>query len=138
MSRNAPTVVILTFLILAGHATASVFDLYTKIFWFDMVMHTLGGAWLASVCIAVGVLRYPAFFSGRSRASRVLRVITLVLLLGLGWELYEYCFGVWATAKFGDLGFMQPWTDTVSDLFLDVAGAALTALFLFRKEREVA
>jgi hypothetical protein len=128
MPRAAPTVVILTLLILLGHALGSIFSLYEGIFWFDMAMHTLGGAWLAAVFVAVRWFPYRTAF----------HLVGLVLLAGLAWEIYEYGFAAWATAEFGNLGFHQPWTDTVSDLILDALGAAAVALFLFRKEREVA
>ena len=127
MLRDIPTVVILTLLFLLGHALGSTFSLYEGIFGFDMVMHALGGAWLAAVFIVVKWFPYRTMF----------HVIGLVLLAGLAWELYEYGFAVWATATYGDLGFHQPWTDTASDLVLDTLGAALTSLFLLPKERKV-
>lgn len=137
MSRRTPTVVILTLLVLAGHAVGSIFTLYEEIFWFDMVMHALGGAWLAAVAFALLPARYPAIFASPPRRT-FLAVVALVTVAGILWEIYEFGFAAWATAQFGDLGFHQPWTDTVSDLFLDIAGAALTALFLLREEREIA
>lgn len=138
MPRHIPTVVILTLAILAGHLFGSIFSLYEGIFWFDMVMHALGGAWLAAVFIAIGAARYPSFFAPLSLLLRTLRVVLLVLLAGFAWELYEYGFAVWATAEFGDLGFAQPLADTLSDLALDVLGATVVSAFLFPKEREVA
>lgn len=146
MRTGAPTVVILTLIFLAGHALGSFFSLYEDIAWFDMVMHALGGAWLAAIFIVLGPLRYPSYFAVTSlnranfssRTRVMLRVVFLVLLAGGLWELYEYGFAVWATTRFGNLGFFQPTLDTLSDLLLDAAGAVPIALFFFREEREVA
>lgn len=121
MPRYVPTVVILTLGILLSHFFGSIFSFYERFFWFDMVMHTLGGAWLASVFMTVRWFPYRT----------ALHVIGLVLLAGLAWELYEYLFSVWATAEFGNLGFEQPLIDTLSDLAFDALGAAAVALFLF-------
>lgn len=133
MSTGIPTIVILTIIFLAGHALGSFFSLYEQIFWFDMVMHTLGGAWLAAVFVTVGDSRFPSFLRELPRFRYTLRVVLLVLIAGLAWELYQHVFAVWATARFGDLGFAQPLSDTLSDLLLDAVGAVIAALLLFRK-----
>ena len=155
MRRGAPTLVILTLFLLASHGIGSFFSLYGAFWWFDMALHTLGGAWLASIFITLGPLRYPSYFAltslnhatgviGRNYwiissplLRYVLRIIFLVLIAGTLWELYEYGFAVWATSRFGDLGFSQPPIDTLTDLVLDVLGAAVITLFLLRKKREI-
>ncbi|MDP3975052.1 MAG: hypothetical protein Q8P88_02070 [Candidatus Jorgensenbacteria bacterium] len=137
MRRGASTLVILTIFLLTSHGIGSFFSLYERISWFDMALHTLGGAWLASIFIVMGLPRYPSFFAKLPRLRYVLRVMFLVLIAGVLWELYEYGFAVWATTRFGNLGFSQPLIDTLSDLLSDAAGAAPVALFLFCKEREV-
>lgn len=138
MNRGAPTVVILTLAVLAGHGLGSFFSLYQAVPSFDMLMHALGGAWLASVFAVRGPSHFPSFFRGLSLRRFMLHIIFLVLLAGTLWEIYEYGFALWAIARFGDLGFSQPLIDTLSDLLLDAAGAAIVALLLFREEREVA
>jgi len=138
MSRTVPTVVILTLIILVSHGLGSLFSLYEAISWFDMVMHALGGAWLAAVSTFLLARRFPKLLEGRPRRSRIAAVALLVLAGGALWELYELAFAAWTTATYGDLGFYQPWIDTVSDLVLDVLGAVAVALFLLPKEREVA
>lgn len=138
MVPGAPTLVILTVILLASHGIGSFFSLYERIFWFDMALHMLGGAWLASIFAVVGPLRFPSFFEGLPRRQYIFHVVFLTLIGGLLWEIYEYGFATWATTQFGDLGFGQPLIDTLSDLLLDALGATLTALFLFREEREVA
>lgn len=127
MSAGIPTVVILTLLILASHAFGSIFSLYERIFWFDMAMHTMGGAWLAAVFITVRWFPYRT----------ALHVIGLVLIAGLAWEIYEYGFAAWATAEFGNLGFHQPALDTLSDLLFDALGAGAVTSLLLRKQREI-
>lgn len=138
MVPGTPTLVILTVILLVSHGIGSFFSLYTQIFWFDMVLHTLGGAWLASIFAVLGPLRFPSFFRGISLRRYTLNIVFLVLIAGTLWEIYEYGFSLWAIGRFGDLGFSQPLIDTLSDLLLDAAGAALVASLLFREEREVA
>ncbi|MFH0806269.1 MAG: hypothetical protein V1885_00915 [Candidatus Brennerbacteria bacterium] len=138
MATGTPILVILTLFLLALYGIGSFFSLYTQFSWFDMVLHALGGAWLASIFAALGPLRYPSFFIGFPPFRYVLRIVFLVLIAGGLWEIYEYGFALWATARFGDLNFFQPTIDTLSDLALDAVGAAVVVLFLFREEREVA
>lgn len=137
MNRGTPTLVILTLVVLAGHGLGSIFSLYQAVPWFDMLMHALGGAWLASVFAVRGPLRFPSFFRELSLRRSMLHIIFLVLIAGTLWEIYEYGFALWAIAQFGDLGFFQPLIDTLSDLLLDVVGAAAVALLLFPKKREI-
>jgi hypothetical protein len=138
MRRGRPILVILTFLFLASHGIGSFFSLYEQISWFDILLHVLGGAWLASIFVVLGPLRYPSYFAGLPLFRSMLRIVFLVLTAGILWELYEYGFAVWATARFGNLGFSQPFLDTLSDLLLDILGAAVITLLLLREKREVA
>ncbi|MBI2279054.1 MAG: hypothetical protein HYU81_03265 [Candidatus Brennerbacteria bacterium] len=134
MSRGTPTLVILTFLVLTMNHLASVFGWYTELPWFDMVMHALGGAWIAAIAIVVGARRFPNFF-GVPFPKNLLRVVIAVLAAGALWEVYELGFAAWATAAHGDLGFYQPWTDTASDFFFDAAGAAFAGTLLLNFSR---
>jgi hypothetical protein len=127
MDRSAKALVILTLFLLGSHTLGAVFSLYERISWFDMVMHALGGAWLAAVVIAVTLPRFPAL---PPRFLSPLTVIGLVLVGGLLWEAYELGFAAYATTAYGDLGFYQSWADTMADLTLDIVGAAALGLLL--------
>lgn len=97
---------------------------YVIIPWFDMPMHYLGGVWagMLSLFFAITYIvpRYPAL----SRVHRALLVMASVLIIGLGWELFEFILGKVTYINFGDFA------DTISDLLFDMLGAG-SALILF-------
>lgn len=130
MRRGTPILVILTLAILVAETLASIFGWYERFPWFDMVMHTLGGAWVAVILLVAGGRRLPRWFAHGKDHARLFRVVAGVLFVGALWELYELGFAFYATGAFGDLGFYQGWTDTLSDLALDGAGATATGFFL--------
>ena len=82
----------------------------------DMVMHVLGGGF-----IAAALLSYKTDLSP-------LRVLVLVLVVALGWEIFEYFVNIFVGSA------QDPVSDTVSDLVLGLTGAAL-AVFSFREKR---
>lgn len=137
MRRAETTLIFTTLLVLVFHALGSFFALYELLPWFDVVMHALGGAWLAALAV-IFLTRYSPSSLPSARGLYVTRIVWVVLALGILWELYELGFAVYATATYGNLGFYQKWTDTASDLMLDAVGGAVTALLLFREERKVA
>lgn len=132
MQHSVHAVVILTLFLLLGHVLGSVFSLYEEVFWFDMLMHALGGAWLAAILLTVGARRFPRLFMDAPFSDGLRRLILAVVLMGMAWELYEFGFAFYATTAYGNLGFYQTWGDTVFDLILDAAGAALAGTSLLR------
>ncbi len=94
--------------------------LYVSIWYFDMIMHTLGGIWLALALIFV-------FSINNFSRQNFLKVIFGVLLVGLAWELFE--FGV------DEIILKNPLNtglDTLSDLFCDITGGILGFIYYFR------
>ena len=113
-------------LFLFGLSTlGSYFDLYQKLWWFDIPMHMCGGFWSTLI-----ILVY--FYSHRVRGEKPasLSFVFLLgvgggLLVGLGWEVFEYIFtNIIATV---------PWdpVDTSADVLNDVIGGVL-GVFLYR------
>lgn len=58
-----------------------------------------------------------------------LLVISLTLLVGVLWEIWEYLFGI-LMKKRGREDLMPEREDTIEDLIMDVTGAAIWALIL--------
>jgi len=114
------------------HVTAFYFHLYLELWWIDMLMHFLGGAWVASFIL------WLIFFSDllnlnqkNSLSNFLLTSFGAVLLVGIGWEIFEF------KAR---LSFFSPltlsvrgyWMDTISDLILDLFGGIIMSLYFYR------
>jgi hypothetical protein len=96
---------------------ANKFHWYYSIWWFDMLMHFLGGFWLGMV--------FVWFFKVRQREFSVnprfvIRLVAWILLIGVAWELFEYYFINYVAQNNFDL------LDTLSDLFFDLFGGILS------------
>ncbi len=116
----------LSALVVAGlHYAALTFSLYWTTDWFDILMHFLGG-----FVIGIGAL-FVFFTSGyiavtqtiRHRGVMLLMIVMSVLVVGLGWEVWELLAGF--TDRFSQLG------DTVLDIIMDTLGAI--AAFYYAK-----
>lgn len=105
------------------------FEIYRYIGWWDTAAHFLGGLWVGGMIL--WFLRSKANFLSRA-SSVVLVSFGAALVVGLGWEFYE--FGVVKV-----LGFAFPADyvrDTITDLVADSAGGVAAAgLFLWHKKK---
>ncbi|MCX6735770.1 MAG: hypothetical protein NTZ13_01680 [Candidatus Parcubacteria bacterium] len=101
------------------------FHWYWEFWWFDMIMHTLGGIWVASFALWFRYLR-PLLkeMVVPKKTSIFLIAFISILLVGGGWELFEFSLDKLITFALHD-----SW-NTVSDLFFDLSGGTL-AVFLF-------
>lgn len=88
------------------------YGIYTKIWWWDLLTHSLSGFGVAGVLFVV----FPRVFDG-ARAPVV--VAGIILAIGAGFEVYEYLFKDfwygWSAAYYAE--------DTATDLVVDVVGA---------------
>jgi hypothetical protein len=99
------TALVLSCLLLAGQLTALDQYLYWRFWWFDILMHALGGAVFGAIALAVGI-RHP---------SRYWLFLGAVVV---GWEVFEYVNGI-STAQ-PNFAF-----DTGLDIVLGLVGAAI-------------
>lgn len=105
------------------HITAIVFYLYWIFWWYDMLVHFLGGVFAALLSL------WFLFFSGYVRAKAaptVFRVFVMallsVVLLGVLWEVFERLSGqTWSVEGY--------WLDTGVDMVFDVLGGFFGFLF---------
>ena len=99
------------------HMAATVFSLYWRLSWFDILPHFFGGAF-----VALGLF-WLSFFSGYGGVQRLpnyISVFTLIffgtLIVGVGWEVLENLLGLpWSPKGY--------WLDTELDLLFDAVGA---------------
>ncbi len=96
--------------------------LWYYLFWyFDMPMHFLGG--LASVFL----LAYW-FYGKFSGSDFIWQILCLVLVVGIGWEIFEYIFLNW----YGGEQFKI--LDSLSDMCFDMAGGIIGVIYLKNKK----
>lgn len=100
------------FLIFLLNLLANKLYLYSSLWYFDMIMHFLGGFWLG---LFFFWLFYKDIFPD-FKASFIVKLLLSVFLVGLVWELYE----IVVNASFAKDVFNL--SDTISDLVFDMLG----------------
>ncbi len=95
------------------HIAALQWDLYFYYYWFDMVTHTIGGIFIALAAASVAVhfgMRISVPFC-----------IFIALIIGLGWEVFEYVFHIPQT------NWISYPLDTAKDIVMDTFGGTIGA-----------
>jgi hypothetical protein len=102
--------------------------LYWTYWWFDNISHFLGG-------FAMGLFWFYMFrrfysFDQGARFRNVLGVVFLmVIIIGVGWEVFEYVIGG-ANPSAGE----TYWQDTIYDLIADILGAFVATLIIHKNK----
>jgi putative membrane protein len=117
--------------IAAFHYIAVEFYLYWHYWWFDIVMHGLGGLWVALIALWLYCFsRFSRKSLGVSRHSLFAIAVGSTVLIGVGWEIFEYV---------SNLTFVLPFEnyigDTLADLAMDLAGSFLAYIHYVQKFR---
>ncbi|MEK9166136.1 MAG: hypothetical protein AAB846_00185, partial [Patescibacteria group bacterium] len=120
--------------IMAAHAWAVINAGYFYVWWLDIVLHFAGGFWLASLSIFILWGRYAREFPRRPLLS-LLTLVSLVSLGGVVWEFFEFGYDVLLAVPSSLPIAQMGQSDTMSDLFLDLSGAA-TAHWFFLKNNQ--
>lgn len=87
--------------------------LFWTVLWFDMIMHFLGGLFIALLFFSILSL----LSSRLGYVERLVLGLMVVLLVGIAWEYYELVSGV---TNLADRGY---WSDTGMDIVMDTLGA---------------
>ena len=122
--------VFLMFFIFLADILAKQFYWYFSIWYFDILMHFLGGIWLG--------LFFLWFFSIKNLSSLkwllnfdgfqfVYQTVLFVLFIGVLWEFFEFYTINYISQESFNV------SDTISDIFFDLAGA-FTAIFYFLRK----
>ncbi|MFH1608562.1 MAG: hypothetical protein ABH951_00895 [Patescibacteria group bacterium] len=93
---------------------------YSSIWYFDIIMHTLGGFW-------VGLLLFWVFGFKNINWKFILKIILGVLIIGIFWEVFEIIVN--KTIAQNPFNFL----DAVSDIFCDLAGGLFASTYIFKK-----
>ena len=108
----------LMFFMFGGNFLTTKFYWYYSIWWFDIVMHFLGGFWVG--------LFFVFLFLRKGNIPKFVYIIFLSLFIGVLWEAFEF----WMHNIIAGIPFSI--TDPLSDILFDLVGACL-AVFYFSK-----
>ena len=125
MKKNIFALIFFLILLIAVlNGIGNKFFLYWKFWWFDIVVHFLGGLW-----VGLSVLWF-CYFSGYLKNLRkdapfvILLSFLSVLAVGLGWEIFEFVIEVDFSDKYI--------SDTSLDLIMDILGSLIASAGFLR------
>lgn len=114
------TLLYLILFILIVNFFATKFYWYSAIWYFDMIMHFLGGFWVGLVVLY--------FFIPKEISLRlILTILFWVFFVGIGWEMFEVLVDKVITQNSSNI------LDTVSDIFFDLVGGLSAILYRSQK-----
>ncbi len=126
MQKKSFSILILVFiyLIFILDIIANQYFLYWYFWWFDMLMHFLGGFWVALLTYYIFFL--SSYFKNISKKFSIfiLSLVT-VLVVGVLWEVFEYIMSV-STQQSNYI------LDTNLDLLMDILGWLIAYFFLLK------
>ena len=99
---------------------ANKFYWYSAVWWFDMLMHFLGGFW-------VGLLFIYLFSPKDNSVNSIFKILFFVLTIGIGWEMFEILVN--GAIMRNSFNFL----DTISDVFFDLAGGSFSILYFLKR-----
>lgn len=110
----------LIFLIFSIHFVATKLYWYYSVWYLDIVMHFLGGFW-------VGLVFFYLLSPRDGPARTFLKTILFVLVIGIGWEIFEMLVN--------DVIAKNPFDffDTIADLAADLFGGAVATFYFLKK-----
>ncbi|WKZ26405.1 MAG: hypothetical protein QY304_03365 [Candidatus Paceibacterota bacterium] len=111
------------------HTVAIYFYLYYELWWFDILMHFVGGFWTVLFFLWLLVFSGAFLLDVERKNPAILSFLatSFLVIVAVFWEIFELKFGL---TSLNDFDYIQ---DTVSDIFSAFAGGLLASLFFFRK-----
>ncbi len=94
--------------------------LYVTFFWYDIMMHILGGVGIGLFVTAIIKLH------GREIINKHRVIICSVIIVGMGWELFEIYFRLTGYPLWSKMYYI----DTVKDLIDDTIGALVVVYLI--------
>lgn len=116
---------VLLCLIAISHIVAIKLYVYWTVWWFDIILHFLGG-----VCVSMGAISVWQYVFNNKYLSkkRTLFVgIFSVVVIGILWEVFELHFDLTLLSDGNEY-----WFDTISDLILDITGGIMGAMYAYK------
>ena len=120
--------VFLIYLILALDIFANQYFLYWRFWWFDIIMHFLGGFFI--VLLAYYIFFLSGYFNWISKKISVFALsLTAVLVIGILWEVFEYIMKV----SVQQTNYIL---DTNLDLLMDTLGWLVSYFLILKIDKE--
>ncbi|MFA6273847.1 MAG: hypothetical protein WC662_01690 [Candidatus Paceibacterota bacterium] len=93
---------------------------YYSVWYFDMIMHFLGGFWLGLLFLWILKIQNVSINS-------ILKIILSVFIVGFSWEIFEIIVN--------NFFAQNPFSffDTISDLCFDLAGGIFSFFYFYKK-----
>ena len=112
------------FAIAVLHNLAYAFFWYWKYWWFDILLHGLGGFFLGSLVLWIIIFEYPEYFK---KLLPLFATVGVTFLVGVLWEVFEYVIAVSQSSSYI--------LDTMSDIGMNTMGILITYLLFSRYAR---
>jgi hypothetical protein len=118
---------VLVMLIVVGlHWIASLYGFYWNVWWYDIMMHSLGGLF---VFIAALWALNTQYARALTPYINIKNLLVFVFVIGFLWEVHEILL------DFADFSHPQYVRDTTEDFIFDMTGAVAGAL-IFRQKKD--
>ena len=108
------------------YTVGQLYFLFWKFTLYDKLLHFLGGIWITFSCFWIVRSRYSLKLSGGGIGSILPFCLLISVIMGVGWELYEYAVGLAWNPLSSHLA------DTLTDMAMDIAGGLAAALWITR------
>ncbi|OGI73118.1 hypothetical protein A3D42_02235 [Candidatus Nomurabacteria bacterium RIFCSPHIGHO2_02_FULL_41_18] len=113
--------VFLMFFIFGLYIMSERFYWYSLLWYFDMIMHFLGGLWVGMFFLYVFSIEKPV----SKNTTLSLKVFLATFLIGILWEFYELALDMISRTDFD-------FPDTFSDMLFDVLGVLLATFYYLK------
>lgn len=113
----------LIFFIWAINSLANTFYWYSAMWWFDIPMHILGGAFLALIFSAIFFKK----LTPQPSSNIFIMIILGVVIVGAGWEGFEY-----VVQHFIKGLPLANFPDSVKDMLMDIIGGSIASFFVLK------
>lgn len=122
------------FSILLVHFMALSFNIYSSIWWFDIPMHFMGGAWVALLFfrIFIDIIDKKSLYSLFEISKLVILAIAFAVMIGVFWEFFEFI-----ASRIFNMYLQGDLIDTMTDLLMDTIGGLFSGVIgalLLKKE----
>lgn len=122
MNKTYIPAILVLILVYVLHVSGSIFGFYNDIWWYDIMMHMLGG-----IGIALSAYWFLKTISKNEIDKNIgIKVIVLTIVAGLLWEGIEAYYDI-ASAPIGSGAY---YFDTVKDLIDDTIGGFIALFFI--------
>lgn len=134
LATRKAVLLFLIFMIVA-HAFSVWLLFYHNIWWIDIMLHTLGGAWVATLFFLLKNTYAPRLSSTAPLWFYLVLACGVVMLIGVAWEWFEYTFDILFAAENAAWRAQLGLPDTMGDLLADLIGGLVLSVYIISRER---